>query len=99
MRAVELVLGIPVPGVQLSSQITTGNFTAAITAAANTNANDLFNDEVRAALQDAAPILIQMAIELAVPAIFDFRPGSINNQRQPLTTKYVVSLLFVLGCV
>ena len=87
VRAVELVLGIPVPGVQLSSKITTGNFTAAITAAASTDTSDIFSDEVKAALREAAPILLQMAIELAIPTIFNFQSGSVHNQREPLTTK------------
>ncbi len=91
VRAVELILGIPVPGAQLASKITTSNFTAAIGTATSTNSNDIFNDEVKSALQAAAPILAQIAVELSIPTIFNFNLASapVHNQRSPLVTKYV----------
>lgn len=86
----ELILGIPVPGVQLTSKISTSNFTAAITAVtSSTNLTSIFNDEVKAVLQDAVPILVEVGLELAIPAIFNFNLASapVHNQRTPLVTK------------
>lgn len=90
MRAVELILGIPVPGVQLSTKVTTSNFTAAITSVVNSTTSDtIFTDEVKSVLQDAVPILIQVAAELAIHAIFDFNLASapLHDQRTPLVSK------------
>ncbi|THG99809.1 hypothetical protein EW026_g2627 [Hermanssonia centrifuga] len=91
VRAVELILGIPVPGAQLASKITTSNFTAAIGTATSTNSNDIFNDEVKSALQAAAPILAQIAVELSIPTIFNFNLASapVHNQRSPLVTNFM----------
>lgn len=88
VRAVELILGIPVPGAQLAAKITTANFTAAITAATNTNANDIFTDEVKSALKAAVPILIEMGAELSIPTIFNFNLASapFHSQHEPLLT-------------
>ena len=90
VRAVELVLGIPVPGVQLDAQITTSNFTAAISDVCNgTSLSEIFNDEVKAALEAAAPILVEIAGELSIPTIFNFNLASapFHSQHQPLVTK------------
>ena len=67
MRAVELLLGIPVSGMSLGTQVTTTNFTQALDEAANLTG--IFNANVRAALAAAAPILVDLAVELAVPAL------------------------------
>lgn len=101
VRAVELVLGIPIPGVAFSSKITTTNFTAAmsatVTAMGNGNstgasASNIFTPEVTAALQDAVPILVEMALELSIPTIFNFASTAapVHNQREPLVTKSAV---------
>lgn len=90
VRAVELILGIPVPGVQLATKPNTSNFTSAITAVtASANLTSIFNDEVTSALKDAVPILVQVGYQLTVPAIFDFNLASapLHSQREPLVTK------------
>ena len=90
VRAVELILGIPVPGAQLNAKISTANFTSAISSVTNsTGLSSIFNDEVKSALQDAVPILVGVGIELAIPAIFNFNLASapLHNERTPLVTK------------
>lgn len=90
MRAVELILGIPVPGVQFSTNVSTSNFTEAITSVVNsTGLSDIFTDEVKSVLQDAVPILGRVGSELAIPTIFDFDLASapLHSQRTPLVSK------------
>lgn len=90
VRAVEELLGISVPGEQSMSKIATANFTSAMAAvSSNSSSGGLFTDEVVSALQDAAPILTQIALELAIPTIFDITlpSASLHNQRSPLVTK------------
>ncbi|KIP07427.1 glycoside hydrolase family 5 protein [Phlebiopsis gigantea 11061_1 CR5-6] len=92
VRAVELILGIPVPGAQLTIKPSTSNFTSAITAVTtSTNLTSIFNDEVTSALQDAVPILVQVGYQLAVPAIFNFNLASapLHSQREPLVTNFM----------
>ncbi|OCH93675.1 glycoside hydrolase family 5 protein [Obba rivulosa] len=88
VRAVELILGIPVPGLQLDAKVTTSNFTSAITSVTESN---VFNSEVTAALLDAVPILIELGTELAVPEIFDFdlAAAPVHNSREPLVTTFM----------
>ena len=90
VRAVELILGISVPGVHLDTRVNTANFTAALSTVASTSSlSEIFNDEVKSALEAAVPILVQVGTELAIPAIFNFNLASapLHNQRTPLTTK------------
>ena len=92
VRATELLLGIPVPGESLSFKPNAGaNFTSAVNQAASSSNKDLFTPEVLSVLRDSAPLLLQIATELAIPAIFDFSAASshINNARSPLVTKYI----------
>lgn len=83
VRAVELLLGIPVPGMSLNAQITTSNFTQTLDIAANLTG--IFNSNVRAALAAAAPILVDLAVELSVPALLDVNLGG-NVDRTSLVT-------------
>ncbi|KAI0792213.1 glycoside hydrolase family 5 protein [Abortiporus biennis] len=89
VRAVELVLGIPVPGVELSSRLTSSNFTSALTTAIATNSNGFFNAEVKSALKAAVPILIEIGNELSIPTIFDFNMAAVRNQRGSLVTNFM----------
>ena len=84
VRAVELLLGIPVQGMSLGTEITTTNFTQALDDASNLT--NIFNENVRAALAAAAPILVDLAVELAVPALLDVNLGG-NVDRTSLITK------------
>ncbi|EPT01117.1 hypothetical protein FOMPIDRAFT_70674 [Fomitopsis schrenkii] len=86
VRAVELLLGIPVPGMSLNAQITTSNFTQTLDIAANLTG--IFNSNVRAALAAAAPILVDLAVELSVPALLDVNLGG-NVDRTSLVTTFM----------
>ncbi|KZT69273.1 glycoside hydrolase family 5 protein [Daedalea quercina L-15889] len=84
VRAVELILGIPVQGLSLDTQITTSNFTEALGQVAN--ASTVFNADVRAALAAAAPILAELAAQLSVPALLDVDLGSGVDRTSLVTT-------------
>jgi glucan endo-1,6-beta-glucosidase len=88
VRAVELALGIPVPGQQQwrgpSGLV---NATAAFTAVA---ASNLFTEQVRDVLMDAAPMIARIGSKLVIPALFDIKLGT---NRDPLVTKFVFMYL------
>ncbi|KAG6381772.1 glycoside hydrolase family 5 protein [Boletus reticuloceps] len=71
VRAVELTLGIPVPGVSLDYSISSTNFTAAL---GDTCSSSLFNANVTAAIEDAIPILIGIASEYGLGNVFTSSP-------------------------
>ncbi|KAI0692451.1 glycoside hydrolase family 5 protein [Cytidiella melzeri] len=91
VRAVELLLGIPIPGETLPFKLSTANFTFALNVAASSSGNDIFTDEVKSVLKDAAPILAEVALELAIPTIFNFQLSSapVHSQRTPLVTSFM----------
>jgi hypothetical protein len=82
IRAVELALGITVPGVAPLAH-GAANFTVALNNTAHAGA---FNADVAAALLDAVPILLWAAEELALGAALTTFLGL---DRTPLTTKFV----------
>jgi len=82
VRAVELTLGIPVPNMSLQTPLHSSNFTANMETVANCTQ---FDSEVAAALFDAVPILIEVAIELGTPGEFFF--GS--PKRNALVTNFM----------
>ena len=91
VRAAELALGIPVPGNSLSVNVAaSSNFTTAINAAVNAENNNLFTPEVKAALQDAIPILVEVALQLEL----GFDLSSLLHTKQPLVTTYGESCYF-----
>ena len=94
VRAVELIMGIPVPGYTLSGSITTSNFSVAIGQALTNNKAGLFaNTEVTSALTDAVPILNRIAAANNIPNIFNFKDASAPLNSSPgkdlVVTKYV----------
>ncbi|EPQ56174.1 glycoside hydrolase [Gloeophyllum trabeum ATCC 11539] len=92
IRAVELILGIPVPGVSLDVSLGTSNTSAAfIQVATSTSLPSIFNQNVTAALLEAAPILLEMAAELAIPTILDFTStqAPLFSSRTPLMTNFM----------
>ncbi|EKM50047.1 glycoside hydrolase family 5 protein [Phanerochaete carnosa HHB-10118-sp] len=92
VRAVELILGIPVPGIQLDVPVNTSNFTYALGDVTNaTTLTEIFNDEVKSALEDAIPILAEIAIELAIPTIFNFEleEAPCHSNPEPLVTNFM----------
>ncbi|KAI0332704.1 glycoside hydrolase family 5 protein [Cubamyces sp. BRFM 1775] len=89
IRAVELVLGIPVPGLTLDVKVSTANLTSALSA--TVSASNLFNSEVKSALAEAVPILVELGFELAVSSIFNFNMASspLKNTREPLVANFM----------
>jgi hypothetical protein len=88
IRAVELALGIAVPGMKPVAN-TAAQFTDALTGVAKAN---IFNANVSTALVDAVPMLLWAAAELVLAPVFGTYKSS---GRTPLTTKYVFSCRFV----
>lgn len=88
VRAVELALGIPVPGVNSPSFDSAGNATAALSGISTLAS--IFNSEVRQVLLDAIPVLAQVAKQLDLNMEFAHGDlGSILRARKPLVTTYV----------
>jgi hypothetical protein len=88
VRAVELALGIPIPGINSPSFDSAGNATSALSGVSTLAS--IFNSEVRQVLHDAIPILAQVAKQLGLN--MEFAHGglaSILKARQPLVTTYV----------
>ncbi|KAI9464641.1 glycoside hydrolase family 5 protein [Boletus coccyginus] len=72
IRAVELTLGIPVPGMSLKTPTpSSANFTAAL---GDTCSSPLFNAQVTAAIQDAIRILLDIAFECGLGEVFTSSP-------------------------
>ncbi|KAG8221111.1 glycoside hydrolase family 5 protein [Butyriboletus roseoflavus] len=84
VRAVELTLGIPVPGMSLNVATSTTNFTAALSDACS---SPLFNAQVAAALKDAVPILLEIAHECGIDA--EFTSSSFRSDRSSLVTTFM----------
>jgi hypothetical protein len=86
IRAVEFLLGIPVAGLERSSQF---KFNANVTISLGTASqySSFFNDEVCKVLEDAIPILLKLGINMEIYDLFSFSPV---NRKEPLTTKCVV---------
>ncbi|TFK48455.1 glycoside hydrolase family 5 protein [Heliocybe sulcata] len=94
VRAVELILGIPVPDVTLPFSLGTSNTTAAfmkVAAANSTSLPAIFNPNVTAALAEAGPILLQVAAELASPSVLDFTStqAPVFSSKTPLWTNFM----------
>ncbi|KZT00591.1 glycoside hydrolase family 5 protein [Laetiporus sulphureus 93-53] len=87
VRAVELTLGITVPGMTLDTSITTTNFTAALGQVAS--ATTIFNTNVTEALAAAAPILLELAMQLSIPAILDTSLALGITSRSTLWTTFM----------
>ncbi|KIJ65456.1 glycoside hydrolase family 5 protein [Hydnomerulius pinastri MD-312] len=73
VRAVELVLGIPIPSMSLnvSSSVSTSNFTAALSFASTAS---VFTPEVQSALKEAIPILIEIGAQYGLQGAFTSSP-------------------------
>ncbi|THH28373.1 hypothetical protein EUX98_g5821 [Antrodiella citrinella] len=85
VRAVELALGIPVPGAKLSADIATSNFTEAISIAANSSTGDIFTPDVKAALLDAASILVEVSLQLEMGSDL----STLLHSKEPLVTSFM----------
>jgi len=83
VRAMEFLLGLPVPGVNSEASVQAG---ANITAAVNATLPPIFNTEVQSAINDAIPILIGIGQQLSIKEIDIFRPRS---KAEPLITTFM----------
>lgn len=96
MRAVECMLGISVPGYKSFETSPNSNVTFTMSQAALT----ITIPEVQKAINQAVPILLQIALELKIDVILDpavfWAGGMKRTQADPLTSKY--ALLF-MDCI
>jgi hypothetical protein len=92
VRAVELSLGIPVPGMPTDFRPTASNFTQALDQACQSSA---FNKKVKAALQAAIPILQTLGADHSIKTISGASRSQapFHSKQEPLVTKYV----FIFG--
>ncbi|KAF9224170.1 glycoside hydrolase family 5 protein [Gyrodon lividus] len=86
VRAVELVLGIPVPHMSLDvfASLSTSNFVSALSTASRTS---VFTPEVRSALKDAIPILLQISVQYGLQA--PLTSSSYRCSHDPLVTTFM----------
>lgn len=87
VRAVELVLGISVPGWTLPHKAKSANFTEALASAAKTC--KFMNDEVKSVLMDAIPMIEEVGAQLGITKMKNFRKSTAvsgSNSRRPLVT-------------
>ncbi len=88
VRAVELSLGIPVPGITHAPSSNAANASAAFSG--TSTLSSIFNAEVRQVLLDAIPILAQVSEQLGLNTEFTKNGlGSRLKARPPLVTTYV----------
>lgn len=103
VRAMELALGVSVPGTSHFSVSGSANFTIAITSAVNTASTNIFTPEVKSVLEQSVPILLSVGHDLGILSIFDFGQEKAPklNSREALVTKYVVpfDLLCIRGLI
>ncbi|KDQ61913.1 glycoside hydrolase family 5 protein [Jaapia argillacea MUCL 33604] len=95
VRAVELMLGIPVPGYTAPTVSSSSNFTAVLVEAASSNYTttsyaNLFNPEVQSVLRDAAPIMLEVAAQLGIGgAVLDYLGQGAWAEKTPLVTNFM----------
>jgi hypothetical protein len=87
IRAIELVLGIDVPGLSLPSSFKKSTDFCA-TLGSLSKLNSLFNPEVRSVLADAVPALLQVGLQLKVDALKSGSASGLKTvNRDALITK------------
>ncbi|KAJ3512951.1 hypothetical protein NLJ89_g3223 [Agrocybe chaxingu] len=91
IRAVEIALGIPVPGIAIgisANLASAANVTAAVSQAASLSS--IFNPEVRRALRDAIPMILYAANQLGMNTIFGLDGlRNLLRKRQPLVANFM----------
>ena len=88
VRAIELSLGIPVPGITNAPSSNAANASAALSG--TSTLSSIFNAEVRQVLLDSIPILAQVSEQLGLNTEFSQNGlGSRLRARLPLVTTYV----------
>ncbi|KAI0091624.1 glycoside hydrolase family 5 protein [Irpex rosettiformis] len=88
IRAVELLLGITVPGETLNFKLPSTNITDAFNVAASSSGSNIFNDEIRSVLKDAVPILTGIVLELGILNA-QFPSALVHSQRTPLVANFM----------
>ncbi|TEB33243.1 glycoside hydrolase family 5 protein [Coprinellus micaceus] len=89
IRAVELSLGIPVPGVNPGPSILSSHNVTAALATLSEN-KDVFNDEVRQVLKDMVPVLVKVAVQLAANINLDKQDlRATLRKKKALTTTFM----------
>ncbi|KAJ3487873.1 hypothetical protein NLI96_g3230 [Meripilus lineatus] len=91
VRAMELALGVSVPGTSHFSVSGSANFTIAITSAVNTASTNIFTPEVKSVLEQSVPILLSVGHDLGILSIFDFGQEKAPklNSREALVTNFM----------
>jgi hypothetical protein len=90
----EFLLGIPVPGVDLTisanmTTLQTRNLTVTMSAAVNAGMTDLFNPKVVNAIATAAPIILEIEAQLGLEGVLDLAlAGGRGGSRDVLDTEY-----------
>ncbi|KAH0836816.1 glycoside hydrolase family 5 protein [Lanmaoa asiatica] len=84
IRVVELTLGIPIPGMSLNDSTSTTNFTAALGDACS---SPLFNAQVVSAIQDAIPIILDIAFGCGLEGVFT--SSLFKSDRSSLVTSFM----------
>lgn len=89
VRAIELSLGVAVPGVSpIPGIVTSRNVTAALTSLSN--AKDIFSEEIRQVLKDMVPVFAKVAVQLAMNLNLDKQDlRAALRKKKALTTTYV----------
>ena len=89
MRTVEYMLGIPVPGYKPFQASPNANFTFTMAQAAS----EIIIPEVQNAINQAMPILLQIALELKIDVMLDpamfWASSTIRAKADPLSSKHV----------
>ncbi|KAF8075187.1 glycoside hydrolase family 5 protein [Lyophyllum atratum] len=85
VRAVEYLLGLPVPSLNLKAKSNiSANVTASLEAAAVLP--PAFPEEVRSVILEAIPILLKIGVQLSVKEMFSF---SAHGKSEPLITNFM----------
>ncbi|KAI0047138.1 glycoside hydrolase family 5 protein [Auriscalpium vulgare] len=90
VRAVELLLGIPVPGRTLDLPSNVSNLTSALASASSSDQTGLFSVEVVQAIKSALPMLVGLEEQLELSDILDLANArGRGGSRAALTTNFM----------
>ncbi|THH08906.1 hypothetical protein EW146_g8839 [Bondarzewia mesenterica] len=90
VRAIELLLGIPLPNHSLPSALRSMSLTASLPLAAQSDKSGIFNDEVMQAVENALPILLGIGQDLGLEDVLDVaKAKGRGGLWEPLTTNFM----------
>ncbi|KII86072.1 glycoside hydrolase family 5 protein [Plicaturopsis crispa FD-325 SS-3] len=87
VRAVELIIGVPVPNTTLAQSISTTNLTLALTEVSSAN-GAVFTDMVVSALKAASPILQGLATQFSLDSVTNFNKATTKTM-SPLVASFM----------